>query len=290
MSADGRLAGVLEDLARLRRTHDALRPAALDRLWPETPAAATLAELVGAAEAANARGRCLRRDVDVEARLAHLRGLGAALVAGLPETDVLAGLAGDADRLPSARAEELLFLDLETTGLHRGIIVMIGFMTLGPGELPLTVTQLFARDFDEEAAVLAAFLPELARRGFLVTFNGRSFDAPFLVSRLRFHGFLAPLAFSHLDLLHLSRRLWKRRLPDCRLQTLERWVLGRRRLNDVAGSEVPRVWEDFVRFGDLTHLSGIWEHNLRDLATLAELLLRAAREMPAAVAADVPPV
>ena len=194
-----------------------------------------------------------------------------------------AGSAADADLLAEARAEDLLFLDLETTGLHRGIIVLLGFMRLGPGEKPLTCTQLFPRSYHEEAPLLGRVHRACcAQRPVLVTFNGRSFDAPFLESRLRFHGWFEPLSYAHVDLLHLARRLWRGLLPDYRLHTLERRLFGRRRLADLPGSEVPRVWEDYERGGELRHLPGIWEHNLRDIATLAELLVRAVESCPSA--------
>ena len=254
----------------------------IDEAGPEPGLEALVgAELARGTDAAGREGEYLRREVAVETRLPHLRGLGEALREALPDANVLAGLSPDADLVAEARAEDLIFLDLETTGLHRGIIVLLGFMTLGPGERPLTVTQLFCRDYAEEAPMLGEFLPRLRRQPILVTFNGRSFDAPFLESRLRFHGCFEPLRFAHVDLLHLARRIWRGRLPDFRLQTLERRLFGRRRLADLPGSEVPRVWEDYATRGELRHLPGIWEHNLRDLATLAELLIRCARELPA---------
>ena len=66
--------------------------------------------------------------------------------------------------------------------------------------------------------MLSEFLVLLRRHPVLVTFNGRSFDAPFLESRLRFHGWFEPLRYAHVDLLHLARRIWRDRLPDFRLQ------------------------------------------------------------------------
>ena len=302
---DENLRQVLEALTRLRLSHDRLqdnRAAVARRELPagELPASGTidfgdlpwideagaeptLEALVGATEgrapdAQGELGRYLRRDVPVETRLPHLAGLGEALREAMPETSSLAGLSADADLLAEARAEDLLFLDLETTGLHRGIIVLLGFMRLGPGERPLTCTQLFPRSYHEEAPMLGEFIAHLRQHPVLVTFNGRSFDAPFLESRLRFHGWFEPLSYAHVDLLHLARRIWRGLLPDFRLQTLERRLFGRRRLADLPGSEVPQVWEDYERAGELRHLPGIWEHNLRDIATLAELLVRAARE------------
>ncbi|MBM4116918.1 hypothetical protein FJ251_04120 [bacterium] len=303
---DDSLREVLEALTRLRLSHDRLRgerapgdaaerrPLApadepvdfSDLPWiDEAGAEASLEALVGAtvgrhADAQGQVGEYLRREVEVETRLPHLRGLGEALREALPEAAGLAGLVQDADLLAEARAEDLLFLDLETTGLHRGIVVLLGFMRLGPGEKPLTCTQLFPRGYAEEAPLLGEFIAHLRRHPLLVTFNGRGFDAPFLESRLRFHGWFEPLGYAHVDLLHLARRLWQGRLPDFRLQTLERRLFGRRRLADLPGSEVPRIWEDYERSGELRHLPGIWEHNLRDIATLAELLVRAVRELP----------
>jgi uncharacterized protein YprB with RNaseH-like and TPR domain len=320
MREEENLRDVLEALTRLRLSHDRLQgqrasgrapldpavgaasaPSApgsgfelegaaavdfTDLPWlAEAPGEPSLEALVGAepvrgADAHGESGEYLRRDVVVETRLPHLRGLAEALREALPEAGGLAGLSGDTDLLAEARAEDLVFLDLETTGLHRGIIVLLGYMTLGPGERPLTCTQLFPRGYDEEAPMLGEFLTLLRKHPVLVSFNGRSFDAPFLESRLRFHGWFEPLNYAHVDLLHLSRRLWRGRLPDFRLQTLERRLFGRRRLADLPGSEVPRVWQDYERCGELRHLPGIWEHNLRDIATLAELLVRAVRDLP----------
>ncbi|MCP4547407.1 MAG: ribonuclease H-like domain-containing protein [bacterium] len=236
------------------------------------------AEAVFGVNAHGKRGEYLRRDIEVETRLPHLRGLAHALTEAMPETAALTGMVRDIDLLAEARPENLVFLDLETTGLHRGIIVLLGYMTMGPGDRPLTVTQLFPRDYGEEAYMLGEFMEVLRGDPVLVTFNGRSFDAPYFENRLRFHGWFEPLRFAHVDLLHLARRLWKGRLPNFRLQTLERRLFGRKRLDDLPGSEVPRVWEDFVNYGELRHLPGIWEHNLRDLSTLAEIIVRAARD------------
>ncbi len=286
LADDNALREVLEGLTRLRLAHDRFTvdsdrrdlPPRRPMIVPTLVESATLESAVGAEEARRARGHYLRRDVSVERALPHLAGLGDALRESQPDADRLAGLVADIDLLAGASAEDLLFLDLETTGLHRGLIVLLGFMTLGPGERPLTATQLFARDFDEEAPMLEEFMEVLRARPILVTFNGRSFDAPYLESRLRFHGFFEPLRLAHVDLLHLARRLWGARLPNCRLVTLERHLFGRRRVEDLPGSEVPRVWEDYVRYNDLRDLPGIWEHNLRDLATLAELIVKAAKE------------
>ena len=57
--------------------------------------------------------------------------------------------------------------------------------------------------------MLRAVGGELARPGALVSFNGKSFDAPVLETRYLFHRLDWPVAgMPHLDVLHPARRFW----------------------------------------------------------------------------------
>ena len=132
--------------------------------------------------------------------------------------------------------------------------------------------QYFARHYGEEATLLAAVNEQARGFEYLVTFNGRSYDAPFLHGRAVIHGVPLALPPQHLDLLHAARRRWKRVLPDCRLQTLERHLCRRRRTGDVPGEEVPGLYHDFVRSGDPYRLVPVFHHNLLDVITMAEIL------------------
>ena len=106
----------------------------------------------------------------------------------------------------------------------------------------------------------------------LVTFNGKSYDAPFLMTRAFTHGVKMTLPRHHLDLLHASRRRWKDDLRDCKLQTLEYHICRRKRVGDVAGSEVPGIYHDYVKRGDPYALVPVFHHNLLDVITMAEIL------------------
>jgi uncharacterized protein YprB with RNaseH-like and TPR domain len=113
-----------------------------------------------------------------------------------------------------------------------------------------------------------------AARGFetLITFNGKSYDAPFLAGRAVVHGVKVALPARHLDLLHASRRRWKGRLSDFRLTTLELHVCRRRRSGDVPGEEVPGLYHDYVRNGDPYRLIPVFHHNMLDVITMGEIL------------------
>lgn len=164
----------------------------------------------------------------------------------------------------------MLFLDLETCGLSAAPVFLAGTMHWNGEDFVLR--QYFARDYAEEPALLAAVHEQAKGFDLLVTFNGKSFDAPFLASRALTHGVPLSLPRSHFDLLHAARRRWKLDLPDCRLQTLESRVCRRRRTGDVPGSEVPGLYHDYVKRGDPWRLVPVFHHNLLDVITMADIL------------------
>ncbi len=169
------------------------------------------------------------------------------------------------------RPEDLLFMDIETCGLGGTAVFLVGTMHFADDDL--IFEQCFARDYAEEPAVLAAFAERLERAEVLVTFNGKSFDMNQIAERAVFHGMVFDKqARPHLDLLHESRRLWRGQTPNCRLQTLEQLVCGRRRVGDIPGWAIPDAYHRFVRTGDAGGIRDIMHHNLLDLLTMAELL------------------
>ena len=170
------------------------------------------------------------------------------------------------------RPEDFIFLDLETTGLSNSPLFLIGAMVWE--EEGLVVRQYFARDYAEERAVLMLFSRLAEGRRICVTFNGKSFDLPFLRARSAAHLLSTLEPPAHLDLLHLSRRAWQGQCPDCKLQTLERYVCGRARDDDIPGWEIPDAYHAFVHSGDATRIAEIFRHNLLDLVTMADLMVR----------------
>lgn len=163
-----------------------------------------------------------------------------------------------------------LFLDLETGGFASSPVFLAGTMHWNGHDFVLR--QYFARHYGEEAGLLRALGEAAKGFEFLVTFNGKSYDAPFLSSRAVIHGVSLALPPRHLDLLHPARRRWKRRLRDCRLQTLELFVCRRRRSGDVASDEVPALYHDFVRRGDPYRLIPVFHHNMLDVITMGGIL------------------
>ena len=174
--------------------------------------------------------------------------------------------------LEDVRPEGVIFMDLESTGLAGTPLFLIGVMTWEDGGL--VVRQYFARDYSEERGVIGLFLAELAGKELLVSFNGKSFDVPYVRVRAAATGLRLESVPPHLDLLHASRRAWKHVLPDCKLQTLEARICGRVRRGDIPGADIPDAYHSFVRTSNAYQMVRVLEHNRLDMITLADLMTR----------------
>jgi hypothetical protein len=181
------------------------------------------------------------------------------------------GLPHYLEPLAGATPSGTALIDTETAGWHGRPLFLVGLVRHRGNDL--LVTQHFACDYSQEAALLAKLAEELSRVELLVSFNGKAFDWPFVRDRMAYHRIARPVAIPHLDLLHPSRRRWKAELPNCKLQTLERYLCGRWRSGDVPSAEIPQLYHDFVRKQDARLIAPIFHHNRLDLITMVELLV-----------------
>ncbi len=172
-------------------------------------------------------------------------------------------------------ADGILLLDTETTGLAGGtgtLAFLVGTAWWdGDG---LRVRQYLLTSPSAEDALLGSLAELAARFAVVVTYNGQTFDLPLLRTRgilCRRRGMLDGLA--GLDLLPVARRLWGRRLPDCRQATVENEAgCTHRGADDIPGHLIPAAWWNFVRHGETGTLREVCEHNLWDLQGMAAIL------------------
>jgi len=175
--------------------------------------------------------------------------------------------------LADAAPEDMVFFDIESTGLASTPLFLIGAM-VWEGDA-FVVQQYMARTYAEEAAVIGLFADLCRGRRLLVSFNGKSYDLPSIRARAAATRVdLAGLPEAHLDLLHECRREWRDVLPDCKLQTLELYVCKRHRRGDIPSAEIPRAYHSFVRTADAWEMVEVLKHNTLDLLTLADLMTR----------------
>lgn len=192
-------------------------------------------------------------------------------------TSPLHGLAqwSDDPRIAATPPHSFAFLDTETTGLSGGTgtyAFLIGAARFEVDHFHLA--QFFLRDPSEEPAQLYALEEFLAPCQAIVTFNGKSFDLPLLNTRYIYHGWKSPFSdLSHVDLLHLARRLWRDRLPSRTLGNLEVQILATQRSgDDIPGWMIPQMYFNYLRSGDATPMKSVFYHNAMDVVSLAALL------------------
>jgi hypothetical protein len=178
----------------------------------------------------------------------------------------------DVELLSLCGPGDVVFLDIETTGLVSTCpLFMIG-MLLPESACELRLVQAFARDYDEEAAVLEEARTRLAQARAVVTYNGKSFDMPFISRRMAYYGRCDELEAMVVDLLWPTRRLWHVALPNCKLATVQSMVLDCPRDEDIPGRLIPEVYVEYVRTGDASLVLPIIDHNELDLLAMAGLL------------------
>jgi uncharacterized protein YprB with RNaseH-like and TPR domain len=187
----------------------------------------------------------------------------------------ISSLARD-DKLKEIDINKTVFLDTETTGLAGGAGTYIFLVGVGYFEGDqFCVRQYFMRDFNEERALLSAVNELLSNFEAIVSYNGKTFDVPLIQSRFIMSGMKLNLENpGHFDLLYPARRLWKRRLENCSLSTVERDILGVIRENDVPGHLVPEIYFRYLKTKDARALKQVFEHNLQDILSLVALVSR----------------
>lgn len=170
--------------------------------------------------------------------------------------------------------EAFAFLDTETTGLSGGTGTLPFLIGLGRFQDEyFLLSQFFLRDPIEEPALLLAIEQFLAPCQALVTFNGKAFDVPIINARFLLQGWHSPLTnLASVDLLHLSRRLWRDRLPSRTLGNLEEQILGSSRTEeDVPGWAIPQIYVNYLYSGDAQPLKNVFYHNAMDVVSMAAL-------------------
>jgi len=167
--------------------------------------------------------------------------------------------------------ERMAFVDTETTGLSGGIGVCAFLVGVGYRSSDgFVVEQFLMNDFPAEPHLLRGVCETIDRFDVVVSYNGRAFDVPILDGRLLLNGIKRKLSDKpHLDLLHPARRLWKHRLSDCSLKSLEAHVLDYLREDDIDGWMIPPTYFEYLRTGDTALLDPVVRHNRLDIVSLA---------------------
>ena len=162
--------------------------------------------------------------------------------------------------------EDFKFMDIETLGLSNVPIILIGVAEIKGNKI--ISSQYFLRDLDEEIAVLKGYFS-----------NGKTFDVPFIKNRLNYHRIDVDFDLAHIDLMYFAKYLWRDELPNCQLQTIEKYKFGLERVDDVPGQYIPGYYNTYLSEKNIGPMIPIIEHNRQDIVSLADFLMKMYEEV-----------
>lgn len=194
-----------------------------------------------------------------------------------PPLDSVLLLAGE-ERLANSSGltnpGQMLFLDLETTGLSGAgtVAFLAGLGRWEKGEFE--VRQFFLNERDCEAVMLEAIAEEIKDSLVLVTFNGKAFDVPVIRSRFIISGLIKDFnEFScHIDLFSLIRKLGRHPVYGLSLKESVKRFIGVSRMNDIPGNMIPALYFIYEQDKDVSVLDQVFEHNRMDILDMVGLL------------------
>ena len=166
--------------------------------------------------------------------------------------------------------ENFKFMDIETLGLSNVPLILIGVAEIKKDKI--ITSQYFLRRIYEEPAAIEAYLSHLDEDSVHVTFNGKSFDVPFIRNRCLYNRVRLDYRLPHLDLMYFAKYLWSDNLPNCRLQTIEKELFGIERQGDVPGQFIPGYYNTYISQDNIGPIVPIIEHNRQDIVSLAYFL------------------
>lgn len=189
------------------------------------------------------------------------------------ETHLSASLSDELSYI--GRPEELLFFDIETTGLskYRSSLYLIGYLLYDSASGSWISGQYFCESLEDEIPVLKAFFALLHDKTTLVSYNGDRFDLPFLTHLATQYRIPCPLdSMKSIDLLRLFQPLKKLlSLEDLKLKTCEHF-LDIAREDRYSGKDLIGIYEQWQKEKDPERLHLLLLHNQEDIENLPNLL------------------
>ncbi len=167
-------------------------------------------------------------------------------------------------------------LDIETTGLspRASKVVLVG-LAFPEGD-EIRAVQLFAHSRGEEEELLLALNELLDGKRTVVTYNGASFDLPYLEYRYKAHR-IEPswLPSPGLDLYRAARyhSPLKDVLPSLRQKSVEAYLgLAEERTDEISGAESVVLYEEYETFANPEDRARILLHNRDDIVQLTRVM------------------
>ncbi len=175
-------------------------------------------------------------------------------------------------KLISDNPEELLYFDLETTGLSakNSDLYMIGYGLMS--KEGFVITLLFNDDGCSESSMLKHFADILQKHAVLVSYNGNTFDIPYIKEKFRqFHIDCDMSAIESCDIYKILKKYKKQlHLSSMRQSDLEQ-LMHIKRDAFISGGDLIPVYKRYLSKGNEADFKELIRHNLDDMDGLVRI-------------------
>lgn len=181
---------------------------------------------------------------------------------------------------------DLLFIDIETLGVYDSQIIIVGIGYYN--EDKYQIKEYFARNLEEEIAICEHLRSEIFPNfKCFVSYNGKSFDIPFLANRYLYYFDENPMIseedvpykdtntkFGHIDLYHNCRRIFKGKFRNYQLTTIEEELLRWERENELPSHLVGMCYRKYLKDQHkyIGLIKEVIEHNYYDIYSMPLIL------------------
>lgn len=170
------------------------------------------------------------------------------------------------------KKEDILFLDIETTGFtaRTSKLYIIGCLYFREGWKTI---QFFAEEYSDELELLTEFLKFAKSFNVLIDYNGNNFDIPYLEAKCKEFGIEED--FSSFSGIDLYKRIapYKNflKLENCKQKTVEKF-LNIKREDEFSGGDLINVYHEYVSSKDADSKKFLLLHNFEDLKGMLSLV------------------
>lgn len=169
--------------------------------------------------------------------------------------------------------KRFVLFDIETTGLNPNYdkVILIGILYQEGDNI--IIKQFFCNNSNEELQLLKSFIDNFHCFQFYITFNGSTFDIPFLNKRFSKYNLDYKIdPFLNLDLYRVVRKNKNLlNLNNCKLKTVENF-LGINRNDTIDGAESVKLYKKYEKNKDNALKEKILLHNYEDILHLLPTL------------------